>query len=329
MALSSTDVSPTAIKTLIKRIRSDRNALARAITVVENNLEGTRAILNTIRNSLGHAHVVGITGPPGVGKSTLIDACIFELRKLGKSAAVVAVDPSSHLSGGAILGDRVRMAEHGNDDRVFIRSVAARGQLGGLSATTLNIVHLFDAARWDVIMVETVGTGQSEIEVSRLADTIVVVESPGLGDEIQAIKAGLLEIADIVAVNKSDLPQSDLTVSELTHAISLRNTLKTPVVLKTSALDRFGVAELVAEITQHGSQISRSDRTESVLKHSRKIVSRTLSESVEQRLINLDDPQINELLNRIQSGELEPDLLAEKIVQQLISESQEFLDRTT
>ena len=312
-------------KTLIKRIRSDRNALARAITVVENNLEGTRVILNTIRNSLGHAHVVGFTGPPGVGKSTLIDACLFEIRKLGKSAAVLAVDPSSHVSGGAILGDRVRMAEHSNDDKVFIRSVATRGQLGGLSATTLNIVQLFDAARWDVVIVETVGTGQSEIEISRLADTTVVVEAPGLGDEVQAIKAGMLEIADIVVVNKSDLPQSDLTVSELTHAISLRNTVKAPVVLKATALDRdrLGVAELVAEIDRLGSEISRRERVETVLNRSRKIVAKVLSESVEAQLVNLGLAQIDDVLSRVQSGELDPEFLAEKIVRQLASESNE------
>ena len=323
MTLSSTEVSAAENKPLVKRIRSDRNALARAITVVENNLEGTRVILNAIRNSLGHAHVVGFTGPPGVGKSTLIDACIFEIRKLGKSAAVLAVDPSSHVSGGAILGDRVRMAEHSNDDKVFIRSVATRGQLGGLSATTLNIVQLFDAAKWDVIIVETVGTGQSEIEISRLADTTVVVEAPGLGDEVQAIKAGMLEIADIVVVNKSDLPQSDLTVSELTHAISLRNTLKAPVVLKATALDGLGVAELVAEIDRHGSEISRHDRVETVLNRSRKIVAKVLGESVEAQLVNLGLAQIDDVLSRVQSGELDPDLLAEKIVRQLASESNE------
>ncbi len=319
MNLPNTEATEAAHGSLIERLRSDRNTLAKAITVVENNLDGTSEVLNSIQNCLGHAHVVGVTGSPGVGKSTLIDACIGEIRSLDKSVAVLAVDPSSHVSGGAILGDRVRMAEHADDDGVFIRSVAARGHLGGLSATALNIIHLFDAANWDVVVVETVGTGQSEIEISELADTTVVVESPGMGDEIQAIKAGLLEIADIIAVNKSDLPGADLTVSELTHALAMRSTSRSHSVLKTSATDGQGVSELVAEIVRHGQDSMQHNRNSSVLRRSRKIVARVVGESVALQFGSLDSDEADKLTRLVQTGKLNPNTLAESVVRGLVS----------
>ncbi len=304
---------------LIDRIRTNRNALAKSITIVENNFASASDILKETQCHLGRAHIVGVTGPPGVGKSTLIDACIRECRKLGKSIAVLAVDPSSHLSGGALLGDRVRMAEHASDDKVFIRSVAARGHLGGLSATTLNIICLFDAANWDIVIVETVGTGQSEIDVSEIADTTVVVASPGLGDEIQAIKAGLLEIADIVAINKADLPHSDLTMSELTNAVELRHIAKTPKILKTCATEREGVDQLVAEIIKHGAQVMQSDRSESVQRRTKKVIARVIGESVAREIRNLHSIKTDDFASRVQRGELNPDSMAKKVVQQLIS----------
>ncbi len=304
---------------MIDRIRSDRHSLAKAITVIENNFDSARDILAGIQAFLGHAHVVGVTGPPGVGKSTLIDACIHEFRNLGKSVAVLAVDPSSHLSGGALLGDRVRMAEHTNDDNVFIRSVAARGHLGGLSTTTLNIVHLFDAASWDLIVVETVGTGQSEIDICAIADTTVVVASPGLGDEIQAIKAGLIEIADIVAINKSDQPNADLTVSEFNHALALRHAVKTPEVIKTCATEQQGIDTLVAEIIQHGKRVMQQDRSETARRRAREVMGRIVGESIANQLTELQSNEADEFLRQVQRGDVALDALAKKIVQELIS----------
>ena len=319
MTSSNAERSEHAQEKLAQLIRSDRNALAKTITIVENNLDGTSAVLSAIQCNLGRAHIVGVTGPPGVGKSTLIDACIAEFRKLGKSVAILAIDPSSHFSGGAILGDRVRMAEHSDDDGVFIRSVAARGHLGGLSATALNIIHLFDAANWDVIIVETVGAGQSEIEIAELADTTVVVESPGMGDEIQAIKAGLLEIADIIAVNKSDLPHADITVSELMHAISMRHSSKSVQVSKTCATERQGVQELVAEIVKHGATVMQSNRAKCVAERSRKIVARVVGESVARQFRNMNSKEADAFAELVQAGELNPDSVAESVIQNLIS----------
>ena len=303
---------------LTNLVQGSRNSLARAITIVENNLAGRKDILQAIASHLGNAHVVGITGPPGVGKSTLIDACIPAFRGLGKSVAVLAIDPSSHVSGGAILGDRVRMAGHSEDEGVFIRSVAARGHLGGLSATTMHIINLFDAAQWDTIVVETVGTGQSEIEISELADTTVVVESPGLGDEIQAIKAGILEIADIIVVNKADLPQADLTQSDLSLSISHRHSLKTPKVLKSTATTREGIPELVNEICSHADDVMTQDRSKSTLERTRKLTARILGENVEQEFLNSKNSAVEKILKFIQSGEIESDSLAREITKNFI-----------
>ena len=307
----------------LERLQSGgRKSLARAITIVENNLDGRRDILTAISENLGNAHVVGVTGPPGVGKSTLIDACIPAIRKLDRTVAVLAVDPSSHTSGGAILGDRVRMAQHAQDDGVFIRSVAARGHLGGLSATAMNIINLFDATDWDTIIVETVGTGQSEIEISELADTTIVVESPGRGDEVQAIKAGLLEIADIVVVNKADLAHSDSTMSDLRQAISLRHTAKSPLLLKTVASSGEGVAELIENVCQFGDQLSKSDRLTSKFEKVQKLVARNLGESVEREFRDADNEVISQLIWRIFVGELDTRQIAKEVSATLVGFSE-------
>ena len=276
----STDPNPV----LANLFDGTRKSLARAITVVENNLGSKQKILQAIRSKLGRAHVIGVTGPPGVGKSTFIDACIPELRALGQSVAVVAVDPSSHFSGGAILGDRVRMAQHAEDSGVFIRSVAARGHLGGLSTTARNIIDLFDAAGWDKIIVETVGAGQSEIEISELADTVVVLESPGLGDEIQSIKAGVIEVADFIVVNKADLPQSDLTMSYLKNSIALRHSEKSPRVLKVTSTTGEGVPELVRQICDDIERLDEFERTRTVAEQNRRSVARIVAESIERAI---------------------------------------------
>jgi len=193
----------------------DRRALARLLTAVENRTAVAEAALRRLYPLAGRAHLVGITGPPGAGKSTLVAALIGELRGIGRSVAVVAVDPSSPITGGALLGDRVRMQAYAGDRDVFIRSMAARGHAGGLASTSGAAAAVLDAARFDVIFLETVGTGQGEVEVAAAADTTVVLEAPEMGDEVQAIKAGLLEVADIVVVNKGDRPGADRTASQL------------------------------------------------------------------------------------------------------------------
>jgi LAO/AO transport system kinase len=201
-------------------LAGDRLALARLLTAVENRSALAEAALRDLYPRAGHAHIVGITGPPGAGKSTLVAALIGHVRERGRSVAVVAVDPSSPITGGALLGDRVRMQAHASDRDVFIRSMAARGHAGGLSSSTSAAAAVLDACGFDLILVETVGTGQSEVEVASAADTTVVLESPEMGDEVQAIKAGLLEVADIVVVNKGDRPGAQRTASQLRAMLS-------------------------------------------------------------------------------------------------------------
>lgn len=241
---------PIDIRAVLSRSRS---ALARAITLIENDRPGAAELMAEFARHTGRAHVVGITGAPGAGKSTLINALIGEWTRRGKRVAVVAVDPSSPISGGSILGDRVRMDEHGSREEVFIRSVSSRGHLGGLSLHTGRIIDAFDAAGFDIVIVETVGAGQSEVEIRHFADSNIVVCPPGLGDDVQAIKAGILEIADLIVVNKADLPQAERTVLDLTTAMQLRHRQGPPVkVLKTVATSGEGVAALVDAIGAHG-----------------------------------------------------------------------------
>ncbi len=196
-------------------VAGDRRSLARLLTAVENRTPVAEAALRRLHPRAGQAHLVGITGAPGAGKSTLVAALIGELRAAGRSVAVIAVDPSSPITGGALLGDRVRMQSYAADDGVFIRSMASRGHAGGLAASSVAAATVLDAVGFDVILLETVGTGQSEVEVAAAADTTVVLEAPEMGDEVQAIKAGLLEVADIVVVNKGDRPGAQRTAAEL------------------------------------------------------------------------------------------------------------------
>lgn len=232
-------------------LAGERAPLARAITAVENETAEARAVLRAIRGRLGHALVVGFTGAPGAGKSTLVSAYVEELRRRDASVGVVAVDPSSPLTGGAILGDRIRMARHATDAGVFVRSLASRGHLGGLSRTAARVIDVFDASGRDVVVVETVGTGQSEVEIAEIADVRVVVNAPGLGDDIQAIKAGILEIADILVVNKSDLPFAERSARQLAAMAAQRNGAPVPV-LRTAATTGQGVAELADAIAALG-----------------------------------------------------------------------------
>ena len=236
----------------LQRIRAgDRRAIARAITLVENDPQRADALRTWLAAGFGRAHVVGITGAAGAGKSTLVGALIGELLARGNKVAVVAIDPSSPFTGGAVLGDRIRMAEHQADERVFIRSLAARGHGGGLSRTTAQVVDILDAAGFDIVLVETVGAGQSDHAIAALARTRVVVCPPGLGDEVQALKAGVLEIADIFVVNKADMPGADRTARDLQAMPTRPNEHRKRLVLKTVATTGDGVARLADAIRSH------------------------------------------------------------------------------
>jgi LAO/AO transport system kinase len=268
-------------------LAGDRRALARLLTAVENRTAVAEAGLRRLHAEAGRTHLVGITGAPGAGKSTLVAALIGEIRGSGRTVAVIAVDPSSPITGGAILGDRVRMQAYADDDGVFIRSMASRGHAGGLAASSVAAATVLDAAGFDLVLLETVGTGQSEVEVAAAADTTVVLEAPEMGDEVQAIKAGLLEVADIVVVNKGDRPGAQRTAAELRamlmvvasprltgsaaagsagaatdgaargqaggtpDAVRERPHPKRPEVLVTTATNGDGVPELLAAITRH------------------------------------------------------------------------------
>jgi LAO/AO transport system kinase len=234
-------------------VAGDRRALARLLTAIENDAPGMRALLPALFAAGRGAHLVGVTGPPGAGKSTLVSALIGELRRRGRRVGVVAVDPSSPFSGGAIMGDRIRMMEHAGDRDVFVRSMASRGALGGIAATTWLAAAALDAAGYDPVVVETVGAGQSEVEIARLAETTVVVEVPEMGDEIQAIKAGLLEIADIIAVNKGDRPGAERSFRQLRAMLASAGSRlrRPPPILLTTATTGAGIPALADAIEAH------------------------------------------------------------------------------
>ncbi|MBN2705309.1 MAG: methylmalonyl Co-A mutase-associated GTPase MeaB [Deltaproteobacteria bacterium] len=233
-------------------------SLAKAITIVENDRPGKREILKEIYPKTGKAFLLGITGPPGAGKSTLTDKVIASLRKQGKTVGVIAVDPSSPFSGGAILGDRIRMQQHALDEGVFIRSMATRSHLGGLAKNTVDVIHLLDAAGKDVVIIETVGVGQDEVDIVRIAQTTVVVMVPGLGDSVQIAKAGVMEIADVFAVNKADREGADKLFTELRAMLDMVKGDFKPEIYRTVAVNDIGIEELVAGIFAHGERVARS-----------------------------------------------------------------------
>lgn len=256
------------LQNIVERLLSgDRRALARMVTLIENESPQAHLYLAELHQHAGLAHIIGVTGAPGAGKSTLVTRLVRELRRRERRVGVVAVDPTSPFTGGAILGDRIRMMELAGDPNVFIRSMASRGSLGGLSSSTRDVVRAMDAAGYDPIIIETVGTGQAEVEVMRAAQTVLVVTAPGMGDEVQAIKAGILEIADIFVVSKADKPGADQTVAELAMLLSLdpnrrlhdktKPYWRIPV-LKTSALKDQGITQLVDAIQQHRQYLEES-----------------------------------------------------------------------
>ena len=247
-------------------LEGDRRAAARAIRLVEDEYPEGKEILKRIYPYTGRAYILGITGPPGAGKSTMISRLVSHLRKRGYKVGVVAIDPTSPFSGGAILGDRIRMQDHSLDEGVFVKSLATRGHLGGLSKCTDDVIQVMDAMGMDIIIVETVGVGQDEVDIVKTADTTIVVMVPGLGDDIQAIKAGILEIADIFVVNKGDKPEADKTVRELKVMIDMSEPKDEgwkPPVFKVSAMKDEGFSELINGIFEHRKFLEKTGRFES------------------------------------------------------------------
>jgi LAO/AO transport system kinase len=244
-------------------ISGDIRSAARLIRDIDDEIPSAKKVLKKLYPYTGKAHLVGITGPPGSGKSTLTDRLVSQYREKDKSVGIVAVDPTSPFSGGAILGDRIRMQRHFTDSEVFIRSLATRGHLGGLSSSTMDIVHVMDAMGKDIVIIETVGVGQDEVEISRMAHTSLVISVPGLGDEIQSIKAGLMEIANIFVVNKADREGADRTALEIEVMLMDNNMPEEcwmPRVIKTCALDDSGIDELMECIEEHRQFMSGEEK---------------------------------------------------------------------
>lgn len=291
---------------------ADRTALGRAITIVESTRPDDRALAGELLQSLsplvGGAHRVGITGTPGVGKSTFIDQLGTMLTGWGHRVAVLAVDPSSPLSGGAILGDRIRMGRHAGDPHVFIRSIAARGHLGGLSANIHDVITLVEAAGFDDVVLETVGAGQSETEVAAVADVKVVISAPGFGDEVQALKAGILEIADVLVVNKADLPGADRTARELAAMLQLRSDGAPDVPLvRTVATTEEGIDELASAIAE---RLARADRKHPLMRARQRMCAVIVVAATRQAHALLTAAlasRVDELAESVINGELDPE----------------------
>lgn len=301
---------------LIARMRKgERRAISGVITELERLSAAAPEILKALQPYLGHALVAGFTGPPGAGKSTLVNAVIEHLRKQGRTVGVIAVDPSSPISGGAILGDRIRMTAALDDDGVFVRSLASRGYLGGLSPAAVRIIDALDGAGFDIVLLETVGTGQSEIDVAEVADIRVVVSAPGLGDDIQAMKSGLLEIADILVVNKGDRPGAEQTMQQLVGAMSIRATVAEKVpVLKTSALNGDGVAKLVETLDEIGRRVASEPPASRRRRRARYLIARAAADLVANRIKCGGKNGLDVLADQVLSGSMSPDEAAKKIL---------------
>ncbi|WP_297437120.1 methylmalonyl Co-A mutase-associated GTPase MeaB [Thermococcus sp.] len=314
------------IEDLIERmLRGDRRATARLITLVENDEEKAREIVKKIYPHTGKAYIIGITGPPGAGKSTLLDKLIHVAREEGKIVGVIAIDPTSPFTGGALLGDRIRMQRHSTDPGVFIRSMATRGSLGGLAKATSDAIKVLDAYGCDLIFVETVGVGQIEVDVIKTADTVVLVTVPGLGDDIQAIKAGLMEIADIFVINKADKEGADATYFELNMMLDLekerweRRGWRPPIVESVATTMR-GIRELWNVINEHRRFLEKSGeiqrkRTFRAAEEIKAIISGKIAQIISERL---DEEEVSELIGKIVGREMDPYSAADMILEKTL-----------
>ena len=303
-------------ETLAAGVRSgDRRALARAITLVENGDPLAYDLVADIYADTGNAYAIGVTGPPGVGKSSLVSALIRLVRERGTTVGVVSVDPSSPFTHGALLGDRIRLADHFLDPGVFIRSMGTRGHLGGLAEATLQALLLLDAAHKELVFLETVGTGQSEVEVIGIADTVLLVLMPGSGDSVQALKAGIMEIPDVIAINKSDHPAAKTMLNEVRSILSLAPSVRggdaewKPAIVLTEATRGEGVPELLEKLDVHRSYLEESGQLEE--RRARNLAGEVFSVASARAKRHLehvvsDDPELRRLLAEVQSRELDP-----------------------
>jgi LAO/AO transport system kinase len=299
------------VERLVEGVRSgDRRALARAITLIENSDERAYELIKQLYPETGRAYAVGVTGPPGVGKSSLISALVRHVRAQDRSVGVISVDPSSPFTRGALLGDRIRLADHFLDPEVFIRSMGTRGHLGGLAEATLQAALLLDAAGKDLLFLETVGAGQSEVEIISIADTVLLVLIPGSGDSIQALKAGIMEIPDVIAVNKRDHPAAKTMVNEVRSILALDTDegWRPPIVL-TEALQGEGIEELWEEIEQHRRyleehQLLAERRAQHLAGEVFAVASARAKSHLEQAVT--DNPELQRLLGEVQRRELDP-----------------------
>jgi LAO/AO transport system kinase len=302
-------------------VAGEAGAAARIISWIEDEDSSARKALAEIHKHTGKAHIVGVTGPPGSGKSTLVDALATEYRRKGLKVGIIAVDPSSPFTGGAILGDRIRMQRHCTDPDVFIRSMGTRGCMGGLAKGTADAIKVLDAYGCDVVIVETVGAGQAEVDIVRSAHTVVVVEVPGMGDDIQAIKAGILEIGDIFAVNKADREGAERTVAELKAMLELGTGERdwNPPILLTVAKDGRGIRELVKEIARHRKHIGEGGRLRAkerarTEREFRALLSGRLAERIEAKM---EEGEFDALVELIQKKKVDPYKAVERVLKRV------------
>jgi LAO/AO transport system kinase len=301
-------------------LEGNRRSIARAITIIENNDKEAQKLVAEIYPHTGKAHIIGLTGAGGAGKSTLIEKMVKEYRRLGKTVGVVAVDPTSPFTGGALLGDRIRMQELCNDKDVFIRSMATRNYAGGIAKATKDAVRILDAAGKDIVIVETVGAGQSEVEIIKVAQTIVVVHAPGLGDDIQAIKAGMMEIADIFVINKADRDGADKAVIDIQSNLQLNSKERPwkPPVMKTTALTGQGIPEVIEKIEKHRSFLEDDAecRTSSVRTKVEADLIEAIKEGVTSSLIERlkKDGEFDMLVHEIMEKKTDPTSAAQRLL---------------
>jgi GTPase len=302
-----------------RALAADPRALARLVSLAENGAPGLRPVMRVLAPFTGQAWVIGLTGPPGVGKSTVTSALVTQFRQRGLRVAVLAVDPTSPFTGGALLGDRVRMQQHATDPGVFIRSMATRGHLGGLAAAAPSALRILDAAGFGVILVETVGVGQAEVEIAGLADSTLVLAAPGAGDAIQAAKAGILEVADILVVNKSDQPGTQEVVRDLRTMIAMarrgEGDWKPPIVTTTATAGE-GIADLAARLDAHRSWLAASgERDRRRLARARAEITALALAALAQRAGGLPGGTgLDALAARVAAGELDPYSAAGELV---------------